>query len=80
MKDFRLKIKPQPGVTYECYIGYTDRTGVRVRRGRRYYMLREGFTDDYYFYPISNKGFAVMIPKKKFVSHFVPINPLEWCE
>ena len=72
-------IKAQPGVTYECYMGYTDRLGNRVRRNRRYYMLRDGFSDDYYFYPISNKGYAVMISKEKFASHFVPVNPIECC-
>jgi hypothetical protein len=73
-------IKAQPGVTYECYMGMTDRTGTRVRRGRRYYMLTDGFTDNYYFYPISNRGLAVIVPKKKFTSHFVPVNPIECCD
>jgi len=72
-------IKAQPGVTYECYMGMTDRTGTRVRRGRRYYMLTDGFTDNYYFYPISGKGYAVMVPKEKFVSHFIPLNPIDCC-
>jgi len=80
MKDFRLKIKPQRGVTYECYMGMTDRTGTRVRRGRRFSYFSDNFTDDYYFYPISGQGFAVMVPKEKFVSHFVPVNPVECCE
>ena len=78
MKDFRLKIKPQRGVTYECYNGYIDRIGNRVRRGRRYYYANDSFTNDYYFFPVSGKGFAIMVPKAKFMSHFVPVNPIEY--
>jgi hypothetical protein len=80
MKDFRLKIKPQRGVTYECYMGYTDRMGTRVRRGRRYAVLSEGLRDDYYMISISGKGFGIAVPKEKFVSHFIPVNPLECCD
>jgi hypothetical protein len=80
MKDFRLKIKPQRGVTYECYMGYTDRMGTRVRRGRRYAVLSEGLRDDYYMISISGKGFGIAVPKEKFASHFIPVNPLECCD
>jgi len=73
-------IKAQPGVTYECYMGMTDRTGTRVRRGRRFSTLRDGFTDHYYLYPTSGRGFAVMVPKERFASHFVPVNPVECCD
>jgi len=76
----KFYIKAQPGVTYECYMGMSDRTGTRVRRGRRYYMLTDGFTDNYYLYPISGRGFAVMVPKKRFASHFIPVNPIEGCD
>jgi hypothetical protein len=75
----KFVIKAQPGVTYECYMGMTDTMGVRARRGRRYYMLMDSFSGNYYFYPVSNKGYAVMIPKKKFASHFCPVNPIECC-
>jgi hypothetical protein len=80
MKDFRLKIKPQRGVTYECYMGYSDRMGGRVRRGRRYHYVSDSFFHDYYFYPVSGKGFAVMVPKEKFASHFCPVNPVDCCD
>ena len=72
-----MKIKAQPGVTYECYMGMTDTMGNRIRRNRRYYMLADGYSGMYYFYPTSNKGYAVMIPKKKFASHFIPVNPID---
>jgi hypothetical protein len=70
------KIKPQRGITYECYMGYTDRMKNRIRRGKRYCYVSDSFTNDYYFYPVSGKGYAVMVPKDKFTSYFVPLNPL----
>ena len=76
----KFVIKPQRGVTYECYMGMTDMTDLRVRRGRRYYYANDSFTSAYFLYPISGKGFAVMIPKEKFASHFVPVNSLEYCD
>ena len=33
-------IKPQRGITYECYMGFTDKMGARARRGRRYEIGR----------------------------------------
>lgn len=76
----KFYIKAQYGITYECYIGFSDGGGARVRRGRRYYMLTDGFSDNYYFYPVSGRGFGVMIPKEKFASHFVPVNPIDCCD
>ena len=71
------KIKAQFGVTYECYMGFTDRTGTRARRKRRYVFISDSFTDDFFMFPVSNRGYAVMVPKKEFASHFVPLNPLD---
>ena len=71
------KIKPQRGITYECYIGFTDRVGTRARRGVRYFFLDDNFYDFFYMMKINNKGYAVMIPKDKFASHFIPLNPLD---
>ena len=71
------KIKPQRGITYECYMGFTDKTGTRARRGTRYWFLDDSFSDYFNMMKISNKGYAVMIPKDKFVSHFIPLNPLD---
>ena len=73
-------IKAQRGITYECYMGYTDSMGTRVRRGKRYAVLSEGLRDDYYMISISGQGYAVLVPKEKFVSHFVPVNPIECCD
>jgi hypothetical protein len=71
------KIKPQRGITYECYAGFTDITDTRARRGRRYVFLADSFRDDWFMFPASNKGIAVMVPKEKFASHFIPLNPLD---
>ena len=73
-------IKAQRGVTYECYMGYTDYMGTRVRRGRRYVLLSEEITEYYYMISASGKGYGVAVPKEKFVSHFIPVNPIECCE
>jgi hypothetical protein len=76
----KFVIKAKRGVTYECYMGYTDRMGTRVRRGRRYSLLSEGFTGEYYLIGVSGKGYGVAIDKEKFISHFIPVNPIECCE
>ena len=73
-------IKAQRGITYECYMGYTDSMGTRVRRGKRYAVFSEGLRDDYYMISISGKGFSIAVPKEKFASHFVPVNPVECCD
>ena len=71
------KIKPQRGITYECYIGYTDSHGNRVRRGAKYWFLDDNFRDYFYMMSISNKGYSVVVSKDKFTSHFIPLNPLD---
>ena len=75
----KLKIKPQRGVTYECYVGYTDDRGSRVRRGQRYFLLQE-FREVYAVLATSGKGDIKIVDKDKFVSHFVPVNPLNCCD
>lgn len=69
-------IKAQSGVTYECYMGYTDHMGNRVRRGQRFYMMSE-WRDYYYMHSISRRGYGKSVDKKKFAAHFVPLNPLD---
>lgn len=72
-------IKAQSGVTYECYIGFTDHMGSRVRRGQRYYMMSE-WRDFYYMHSTNRRGYGKAVSKKKFASHFVPVNPLNGCD
>jgi hypothetical protein len=74
-----MKIKPQFGITYECYIGFTDFMGSRARRGQRVYLLGE-FREYYYMLPTSMKGYGKAVSKEKFASHFVPVNPLNCCD
>jgi hypothetical protein len=72
------KQKPQRGVTYECYMGFSGQIlDTRARRGRRYYFSADSFHGYYYMYPISGRGHAVMVPKERFESHFVPVNPID---
>ena len=68
-------IKAQYGVTYECYMGFSDGSGARVRRGQRY-ALSCDYRDFYSVIPASGKGYSKMIRKEKFMSHFIPLNPL----
>ena len=70
------KIKPQRGVTYECCKGFTDHMNVRVRRGTRYVFFNDNFRDYWFMFKASYKGFAAAVPKDKFESHFIPLNPL----
>ena len=72
----KTKIKPQRGVTYECYMGYTDRVGTRVRRKRKYLKCCFHSATHYYMTGVSGRGFLVVVPRDKFTSHFVPVNPL----
>ena len=68
-------IKAQRGITYECYRGFSDRSGARARRRQRYAMQGD-YTDYYSVIPVSGKGYSKMIRKEKFASHFIPLNPL----
>lgn len=73
------KIKPQRGITYECYKGFSDWTGAKARRGQRYALQGE-YSSFYSVIPVSGKGHSKAIDKEKFASHFVPVNPLECCD
>ncbi len=75
----KFYIKAQRGVTYECYIGFSDWTGAKARRGQRY-ALQSDFRDYYSLTPVSGKGYSKMIRKDKFASHFVPVNPVNCCD
>jgi hypothetical protein len=72
-------IKAQRGITYECYIGFSDMSGARARRGQRYAMQCD-YRDFYSVIPVSGKGYSKMIRKEKFASHFVPVNPIDCCD
>ena len=72
-------IKAQRGITYECYMGFSDESGAKVRRGQRY-ALHNDYTDYYSVISVSGKGYSKMIKKEKFASHFVPVNPIECCD
>jgi hypothetical protein len=72
-------IKAQRGITYECYIGFSDNSRARARRGQRY-ALQGDFRDFYSVIPVSGQGYSKMIRKEKFASHFVPVNPVECCD
>jgi len=74
-----MKIKPQRGITYECYIGFTDFMGSRARRGQRVFLLGE-FREYYYMMSTSMKGHGKAVSKEKFASHFCPVNPLNGCD
>ena len=58
-------------------MGFTDRTDIRARRGRRYVFLADSFRDEWLMFPASNRGIAVLVSKEKFASHFIPLNPLD---
>lgn len=75
----KFYIKAQRGITYECYIGFSDWTGAKARRGQRY-ALQSDFRDYYSLTPVSGKGYSKMIRKDKFASHFVPVNPVNCCD
>jgi len=71
----KFYIKAQRGITYECYIGFSDWTGAKARRGQRY-TLQGDFTDYYSVIPVSGQGYSKIVRKEKFASHFIPLNPL----
>ena len=75
-KIIKMKIKAQRGVTYECYIGFTDISGARARRGQLY-AVQSDYRDFYSVIPVSGRGYSKMIRKDKFASHFIPLNPLD---
>ena len=75
----KIIIKAKRGITYECYRGFSDVSGARARRGQRY-AVQCDYRDFYSVIPVSGQGYSKMIKKKKFASHFVPVNPVECCD
>lgn len=69
-------IKPKQGVVYECYKGFTDRFGDRVRVGQKFTydgddMMAE--ENNYYvFQKASGRGIDIAVPLNKFTAHFCP--------
>lgn len=72
-------IKAQRGITYECYRGFSDQSGSRARRRQRYAMQGD-YRDYYSVIPVSGQGYSKMIRKDKFMSHFIPLNPIDCCD
>ena len=70
-----IKIKPQYGITYECYIGYKDHMGNRVRKGQQYFLMGE-LRDYWVMMNPTMKGYHKSIKKEEFASHYIPLNPL----
>ena len=71
------KIKPQVGVVYECYKGFTDSHGDRCRVGQKFiFKGGEAYENDDYYYmdKASRRGAQIEIAKDKFASHFCPAN------
>lgn len=65
-------IKPQQGVVYECYKGYTDAGSDRVRVGQKFVWDGDDDGTQYVFDKASGKGTSVFVPKDKFASYFCP--------
>ena len=75
------KIKPQVGVVYECYKGFTDSHGDRCRKGQKFiFKGGSAYENDNYYYmdKASGRGAQIEIRKDKFASHFCPTNANEW--
>jgi hypothetical protein len=75
----KFYIKAQRGITYECYIGFSDWSKARARRGQRY-ALQSDNREFYLMMPVSGKGYSKVVRKEKFASHFVPVNPIDCCD
>ena len=71
------KIKPQVGVVYECYKGFTDSHGDRCRVGQKFIFKGGEAYENYAYYYMdkaSGRGAQIEIAKDKFASHFCPAN------
>ena len=69
------KIKPHRGVTYECYVGYKDHMGNRIRKGQQYFLMGE-LRDYWVVMNPTMKGHCKSVKKGEFAAHFIPLNPL----
>ena len=69
-------IKPQQGVVYECYKGFTDHYGDRCRAGQKFIYDGDdvqSITNEYYTLDkASGRGMGIAVPLDKFTSHFCP--------
>ena len=72
------KIKPQQGVTYECYKGFTDHYGDRCRSGQKFTWSEDDTDYPYSGYYVmqksSGRGVNIAVPVDKFSSFFIPVN------
>jgi hypothetical protein len=66
-------IKPQQGVVYECYKGFTDTAGDRCRIGQKFtWDGNTKFGDIYTFEKVSGRGLEIYVSADKFAAHFYP--------
>lgn len=66
-------IKPQQGVVYECYKGFTDAVGDRARKGQKFVWDGETRSGGVYvFEKASGRGTEIYVPGDEFTSHFCP--------
>ena len=65
-------IKPQQGVVYECYKGFTDFNGDRCRAGQKFVYDCDYGSNGYLMDKASGRGIDIVIPKDKFAAHFCP--------
>jgi hypothetical protein len=72
------KIKPQHGVTYECYKGFTDSYGDYCRPGQKFKWSTEHdeheFTGYYVMEKASGRGVNIAVKMDQFAAHFCPAN------
>lgn len=72
------KIKPQQGVTYECYKGFTDHYGDRCRSGQKFIWSKDDrdypYSGYYVMEKVSGRGVNIAVPVDKFSSFFIPVN------
>ncbi len=65
-------IKPQQGIVYECYKGFTDFNGDRCRVGQKFVYDCDYGSNGYLMDKASGRGIDIVIPKDKFAAHFCP--------
>ena len=65
-------IKPEHGVVYECYRGYTDQYGDRARRGQKFVFDGDDEHGCFVLAKASGRGVSIAIEHAKFAAHFCP--------
>jgi hypothetical protein len=72
------KIRPQHGVTYECYKGFKDSYGDYCRTGQKFKWSTEHdeheFTGYYVMEKASGRGINIAVPVDSFHSYFIPVD------